>query len=903
MALAAHLMNTVDNDHVQLHELRGFVSDTLAGAFCEAYALSRATRCSNFLFSLRLNPPEHEEVSVAAFEKAAAEIETKLGLSSQPRALVFHEKNGRRHAHCVWSKIDGQRLKAINLSSYKRKLNRISQALFREHGWTVPRGYQNKAERDPLAFSQADQQQAKRADKDVRALKKVFQDCWAASDSKAALAAALLEHGLVLARGSQRAFVAVDEKGAIYSLSRWTGVQPHDLRSRLHTQDDLPSIDEAQCFHQNRTAAAADPAQEQKHVLLRQTLKALEAERIALVSRHRKARDALKARQEARHLNESRERSTHLPKGLAAVWSKMTGQYEAMKATIEADYLLCQARDLDALQGLIQAQLKERQALQHKIRQCRLAIGGPALKTETTPEQTLVLEDDSKALFTPDQIARKPERILQVLTDKQEYISRYDIARGLADYIDNPVALTTALESVMRSGALVKVEDGKPPVYTTKDFAALKAALMEQAQTLAATQRSGVSAGHRQAAIDRQNAALKKARGAKLSEEQVSAIHHILGHDQLSCVIGYAGSGKSTMLKAANKAWEAQGYRVHGAALSGKAADGLQASSGIQSRTLASLELSWEKGTGLLQPGDVLVIDEAGMIGTRQLKRFIDEADKQGAKLVLVGDPEQLQPINAGTPFRDLVNQIGGAALTDIHRQKEDWQRQATQDFASRRTQAALKAYDDHGAVKTSASLNEAIASLVQDYMVDLELRGVEASRLALAHRREDVNALNQAIRSARKAGGELEGEMLIRTRHGIRAFAPGDRIVFTHNDKTLGVRNGTQGTVRSVSKTSLAVDIPSNGQIKTLIFSPQRFDALDHGYATTIHKSQGMTVDKAFVLSSKGMDRHLTYVAMSRHRQSVRLYTTAKEWRRMGAEASRKSMYIRKRERRRTLH
>ncbi len=114
--LAVHLMRTDENEHVEVHELRGFAADDLPGAFKEAQAVSRATRCRQFLFSLSLNPPETENVSVATFEAAIDRVEEKLGLEGQPRAVVFHEKEGRRHAHCVWSRIDAETMTAKQMS-------------------------------------------------------------------------------------------------------------------------------------------------------------------------------------------------------------------------------------------------------------------------------------------------------------------------------------------------------------------------------------------------------------------------------------------------------------------------------------------------------------------------------------------------------------------------------------------------------------------------------------------------------------------------------------------------------------------------------------------------------------------------------------------------------------------
>jgi len=137
--LAAHLMKA-ENEHVLVHDLRGFASEDLRGAFKEAEAISRGTKCRQYLFSLSLSPPERESVAPDVFENAIERIEERLGLSGQPRALVFHEKEGRRHAHCVWSRIDAETMTAKQLSFFKTKLKEISRELYLENGWALPRG-------------------------------------------------------------------------------------------------------------------------------------------------------------------------------------------------------------------------------------------------------------------------------------------------------------------------------------------------------------------------------------------------------------------------------------------------------------------------------------------------------------------------------------------------------------------------------------------------------------------------------------------------------------------------------------------------------------------------------------------------------------------------------------------
>lgn len=377
-------------------------------------------------------------------------------------------------------------------------------------------------------------------------------------------------------------------------------------------------------------------------------------------------------------------------------------------------------------------------------------------------------------------------------------------------------------------------------------------------------------------AVSCQNSILQKSIGASLSAEQEAVIHHILGTNQLSTVVGFAGAGKSTLLAAAKMASEQNGHRVIGAALSGKAADGLENSSGIAARTLASLEYSWKHGYQKLQTGDVLVIDEAGMVGTKQLARTINHVQLSGAKIVLVGDPEQLQPIQAGTPFKDITNQVNTAQVTEIRRQKEDWQCVASRQFAQQKTLDAIHSYERQGYVTIAEDRSTVIVNLVDDYMKDMEQHGIISSRLALAHRRKDVHLINQTIRTARKSKGDLIEEKLIKTDHGPRAFANGDRILFTRNDRELGLRNGMLGTVEKAEKHQLTVliDSDSEEQARRITIAPKHYRALDHGYATTIHKSQGATVDRAFVLASLTMDRHMTYAAMTRHKLNARLYS-----------------------------
>jgi ATP-dependent exoDNAse (exonuclease V) alpha subunit len=264
------------------------------------------------------------------------------------------------------------------------------------------------------------------------------------------------------------------------------------------------------------------------------------------------------------------------------------------------------------------------------------------------------------------------------------------------------------------------------------------------------------------------------------------------------------------------------------------------------------------------------------MVGTLQMQRITEQLQIRGCKLVLVGDPAQLQPIEAGTPFKEIIGQNGAARLSEIRRQKTGWQRQASSDLANGNIQMALRNYADHGAVHEAESRDYAITNLVDDYIADWKKHGSSRTRIALAHRRKDVHAINQTIRAAMREQGKNAEEALFDTEHGPRAFAAGDRLLFTRNYHNLGVKNGMLATVEHITDDQISVilDNETGNDSKTVLFSPSDFSAFDHGYAVTIHRAQGCTIDRSFVLSSKTMDSHLSYVALTRHKSEVRIYT-----------------------------
>ncbi|WP_413071526.1 AAA family ATPase [Sphingomonas sp. 1P08PE] len=309
--------------------------------------------------------------------------------------------------------------------------------------------------------------------------------------------------------------------------------------------------------------------------------------------------------------------------------------------------------------------------------------------------------------------------------------------------------------------------------------------------------------------------------------------------------------------------------RALGSTSSGIAAEKLEEGSRIPSRTIASIEMDWAKGRDLPSPRDILVMDEAGMVGTRQMARVLAAVEQGGARIVLVGDAEQLQAIEAGAAFRTLTERHGAVEISAVRRQRENWQRQATRWLATGRSAQAIDAYAAQGMVHAAATRDEARTALIAGWNRE-RIAAHDKTRIILTHTNAEVRDLNEAARAVLRAGGALGDDVTVKAARGERAFATGDRIMFLRNERGLGTKNGTLGQVDSLSPDRMAVRLDDG---RSVAFDVKHYADVDHGYAATIHKAQGMTVDGAHVLATPGLDRHAAYVALSRHRDGVQLH------------------------------
>jgi conjugative relaxase-like TrwC/TraI family protein len=566
-----------------------------------------------------------------------------------------------------------------------------------------------------------------------------------------------------------------------------------------------------------------------------------------------------------------------VPEALCKVFSKRREQItQALERT---GFTSAKAHDIAALSTRRNKELAEREILRRQWQQEAEESGYP-------PETV-------QALFVPKvQEAYSPygtapavdgPAIISELTRGEAVFTRAQFeaaiataAQGQAGAGEIPNLIAAAIETGLASEAdtgLVQLES-MPEQYDSRRqitrFTTREMLRLEQEAVAGAVQRQG----ERRHAVSVAEALLKG-----LSEEQARAVRHVvIDSGGVKCVRGLAGTGKSFMLSRARQAWEEAGLQVTGTALAGKAADGLQSGSGIASQTLHSLLNEIEQGQRRLDDRTVVVIDEAGMIGTRQMHRLLGHVHAAGAKVVLVGDHQQLQPIDAGGVFRKLSEELGYAGLEEIRRQQDARDIGMIKTLIGGDALAAIEQLSQSGQLIVAAD-DRVAAELVADWLAQRDAQR-PGEFLMLAGTKSDVKKLNLLARQRLMENGRLHSAMTIETDAGEKELAIGERVLFTRNNRMLGVRNGQLGTLEG-----WRLD-PRSGGIEMMVrlddgetvrFDSAEYNHLDHGYAISTHKAQGVTCDQVNVLLSESMtDREWSYVAMSRHRQRLRVFAPA---------------------------
>ena len=570
---------------------------------------------------------------------------------------------------------------------------------------------------------------------------------------------------------------------------------------------------------------------------------------------------------------------TGIPDDLCKEWSKRRDQIE--QALAEAGVSGAKASEIAALGSRkAKEQDQDPESLRERWTQEAAEYG-------LTPDRIAArdLQAEQENDIRPGQ--EEPQSIYDRLTRTESTFTECDLWAAAAIEMQHQGkgldAIRTRVDELLAGGEIVRLRSQTGEMrFTTRDMLETERSMAETAKRLQASTAHQVES----ATVDKALDDFAAAKGFSLSAEQQAAVRHIASTSgSISLVRGAAGAGKSTMAEAARMAWEAEGFKVRGAALAGKAAQGLEDGSHIKSQTLHSLLYEIESGKPEMQLNSktILVVDEAGMVGSRMMSQLLQHIEAAGAKLVMVGDEAQIQAVDAGGAFKAIQKITGCATLLEIRRQKEAWAREAVEEFSRGEAAQALEKFIDRDLVKIAETKIDAMRNVV-----DAWHEGRDPSRpgeaVMLASTRADVHTLNQLARAQLKADGDLSGmEFKVTNHNGQKLeFQEGDRLLFRKNSTALDVKNGTLGSIEQIRveasgeyKFTVKLD---NG--KTVEFSPNAqndaYDAIEHGYALTVHKSQGITVDKAFVLVGGSMqDRETTYVQMSRVRFDSQIFFT----------------------------
>jgi Ti-type conjugative transfer relaxase TraA len=561
----------------------------------------------------------------------------------------------------------------------------------------------------------------------------------------------------------------------------------------------------------------------------------------------------------------------HVSKKLMEHWSTRRKEIEA--ALLESGFSGARAAEVAALDTRHAKQHVARDHLFSKWREIGTLFGWGR-------EQAEALCHD-RSTFRPQPSLLQQSSMIRdsvaELTAQQSSFAEKDLVRKLAERgQEHGFGAKEILEMARRFLQERAIELGQKNgcvLYTTQE-------MLEREQSLLAKMTSRVE--DRRHVVKEKTVERILGKHHILNEEQRNAVRHItMETGGVAVVSGMAGTGKTTMLKAAAEVWRAAGFSVMGAALAGKAADGLIIEAGIDSATIAKTLFLAEKShnpfSGIKNPftkHTVLVVDEAGMVDTRNMERLLHEAERSGAKLVLVGDARQLQPVEAGGPFASIAARVGQAALTSIVRQREEWARQAVHDVADGHSGSALSAFAERGLLTVADTKSQARTALLQEWQKASGLEKPEHN-LILAASNKDAATINREAQVLRKNSREL-GRLFLTA--GGERFHKADRILFTKNSGPRGVRNGQIGTVTHVDciASTLYVKLDNGRKVQVPV---KEYSHVKLGYAVTTHKAQGMTAENAFILTDASMqDKELSYVQTSRARGTTRLFTTKAE-------------------------
>ncbi len=482
--------------------------------------------------------------------------------------------------------------------------------------------------------------------------------------------------------------------------------------------------------------------------------------------------------------------------------------------------------------------------------------------------------------------------IIDHLVDQYSVFRQQDLYQSIADLgVLNNQTLTDIeghVRQLVDMGHIKEIgrDNSHNRIFSTKIIMEIEQKLLQNALQLNAVKHFQVARENIDEIIQNHN----KESAYVISEEQQEAIHNVC---QSSCDIlqGSAGAGKSSSMSVVNDIYNQAGFKVIGATIAKRAADQLQDETGITSFTIAKLFNDLDHGRRPVNSKSVLIIDEAGLVGSKDLARLIDVVKKEKAKIILVGEDKQLQAISHAGVLPYLSESLGCSRIETIRRQREDWSRAAVMQLREGQADVALAEFNQRGLIEWGKDRDDTINRLVTKWDA-YQQSNPDKSSLIVAQRWKEVIAISERVRTLRQAQGKVAKEEVlldcfVSDKKIQFSFSVGDRIKFCKNDYSLSVSNGTLGEITNIELDQneitwfhVLTDAGQNLRINTQEYTNEDgrcYFAL--AYALTVFSSQGCTVDgDTFVHYTTGMDRANTYVAGSRHRDACHWFCNHKE-------------------------
>ncbi len=864
IALARHVQRADKNETVEIVGAEGLANGgNVDAALMEMATIAQGSRTKNYLVHAVANPGPDAPMSEEAWDQVWKTYAKQHGLEGHPCVRVRHTKSGWQHEHAIFLAVDPVTLKSARLGHLHQKDEAVSRMLEVDFGHRLTNGVHSKAVAaqcrkqgrgdvsDALGaagftgttpgrgrFTRNEKEAVDRG-VPVEVRREQIAAAWRSSTDAASFTAALRAHGLFLAQGDggkgrggepgRAALVAVDTDGnaipVLRSLKRFddlADLKKRDLDERIKglVVRPLAEVKEA-LVRAQENSAGIDPAQGKR------ILDGL-------------AEIAPPTDEELGVANFQAERRARL----------RADPFQSIQAEEPAPYKDAAGRTI-------------------------------------YPKRPRAAAD--AGVFTENDLVKIYRSVGFSKAEAQAEAKK-------------------ALESAIEKGEVVnlsKLEGGGEPSarYATRSFLLAEVEAADRAQRMRDRHTHQVDQRHIDAAF---------ASRKTLKAGQAAALRAMLGPESLCLVEGYAGAGKSFTLGAACEAWMAQGRNVYGAALSSVASENLRDCGIKDSRTLAAWLIEWKRAEA--EPGgrargltsrDVVVIDEAAMVGSEQMRDVLRFAEQVGAKVVLVGDARQVQSVDPGAIFKTLARIAPPATIDEVTRQTDDWAKRAVEAFGCGDAGQALRAFDEHGRIVQVEKADQALDAIAARVLEERRDHPGD-DFLALAYRRIDVRSINDRVREARIAAGEIEQGVALTVQPGDgvekRRFAVGDCVIMLGNDKSVetvqpetqsptanphaaldqalakktglkseekeapkGVRNGERGEILAIEGTVVTVKLKD----RTVRFDTNRYRKFDHGYAVTIHKSQGVTVPRS-VLYGDAVTAELAYVGMSRSREAA---------------------------------